>query len=273
MESKRLGKLLCVIGTALIAAAIGATLVQAEAPAPQYRQFAGCPSPKTENPEISSCIRVFIPSGYLRLGKKELPISSPVAFSGGINSSGGGFSTGSRGGLTSVKQLVPGGLDLAGLSAFSSKANPQLSMMMELAGHTSFESLDELRLPVKIHLFSPVLTDSCYIGSNANPLQLRLVTGTTSPPPPVRPITGQPLTDVNFDPVTEIITATGGMFVDNAFAIPSATGCVLRPFSTGLSINGNGVINSAMGLAARPGASELRLNFGFELVEASLVYP
>jgi hypothetical protein len=269
MESKRLGKLLGIFMTALTAIAIGAPFARAEAPAPKYRQFAGCPSLKTENPETSTCLRLFIPGGRLRLGKKEVPLSNPLSFGGGINSSAEGLSYSPLGGLLPVKELVPGGLNLAGLSI---KLNTPLSMVIELAGSVELLSFEGMRLPVKIHLLNSALSDGCYIGSNADPINLDLITGTTSPSPPTKPITGKsPI--YTFDPAAEILTGTGGIYVGNSFAVPGATGCVLKPFGSGFSINGNGAINSTMGLPARAGASETRLNYNLEVVETALVYP
>src|SRR2546430_1397231 len=47
-------------------------------------------------------------------------------------------------------------------------------------------------LPLKVKLDNPLLATACYIGSNTEPVVLNLTTGTTSPPPPNKPISGAP---------------------------------------------------------------------------------
>ena len=48
-----------------------------------------------------------------------------------------------------------------------------------------------VRLPIRVHLKNPLLGNSCYIGSESNPIELELTTGTTSPLPPNKPIEGE----------------------------------------------------------------------------------
>ncbi len=273
MESKRLGKLLRIFGAALIAIAIGVPLVQAEAPSPNYRQFTGCPSPKSENPEISSCLRIVLTGGHIRLGKKDIPLVNPTSASGGLGENLGTFSFNPRGGLLPVKEPVSLASSLTGLNALflAQKVDPRLFAVSELAGAMTFNDFTDLQIPLKIHLINGALGTSCYVGSNAHPLKLSLTTGTTTPPPPAKPLTGK--NPEGGSPGEEILRASGGTFVANSFAVPGAEGCGLKSGTGVPAIKVNGLINETIGLPAPAGASEMVQNFDLELVDADLVYP
>jgi hypothetical protein len=86
-----------------------------------------------------------------------------------------------------------------------------------------------LSLPVRVHLENPLLGRGCYIGSSTNPIVFNLTVGTTSPPPPNKPITGK-FGSISAKDEFEFIEVTGHTQVDNAFSAPEATGCG-GPFS------------------------------------------
>jgi hypothetical protein len=274
MDSRRLGKLLCALGATLTALAMGAPLAQAEAPALKYRQFAGCPSPKTENQEISTCLRIVFGSGHLRLGKKEIPLGASTPVVGGANEFLENFSFNPIGGLLPVKQVIPLDSGPTGFSSLlsSAKADPRLYAVSEFAGPVDIKSLSNIQVPLKLHLFNSALGNGCYIGSNAHPINLRPTSGTTTPPPPIKPLTGKE-PGFHFDFQTEILIGIGGTLVANAFAVPAAEGCALRLGTGASAINVNGLINEMLGLPARAGASEMVEDFGIEVVESPLVYP
>jgi hypothetical protein len=78
-------------------------------------------------------------------------------------------------------------------------------------------------LPIKAKLDNLLLGPSCYIGSDSEPISLNLTTGTTNPPPPNTPITGDPgITHLNFYGHLEQSHVS---LVDNAFSSPGANGC------------------------------------------------
>jgi hypothetical protein len=85
------------------------------------------------------------------------------------------------------------------------------------------------KLPLKFHLLNVFLGPDCYVGSSAAPILLEPTTGTTAPPSPNKPITGSAGTaNLNSDPNgygTLVVGFTGASLVDNAFAVPSASGC------------------------------------------------
>jgi hypothetical protein len=274
MMSRSIVRTLAVVSAVLIAAATAVPVAQAETPATGYTQFAGCPSPKSENPIISSCVRGAITGGHIRLGKKDVPISIPIGLSGGVDENLGNFAVSPKGGLELVKEPVPGGLigstKLDWLANVLNLTQLKLYAVSEAAGIPSL-GITEMRLPIRVHLINPVLGDNCYVGSFANPIVLNLTTGTTSPPPPNTPITGKlPTLTSN---ALEIISFSGATFVDNSFAAPGASGCVLSLFHGALKINIDNLLNSKSGLPAPAGTNEASFDTNLELVDADLVYP
>jgi hypothetical protein len=259
---------------ALAAIALLAPVAQAETPATGYEQFDGCPSPKSENAAITTCVRSVVTGGHFKMGNKEVPITNPITLSGGIESNSEGFDYTSKGGLSEAKQPVPGGLiGLTGLDWLINVLNVEqlkLYAVTELAGTPKITSVEKVGLPIKVHLINPVLGNKCYVGSNTTPINLHLITGTTAPPSPNKPITGNPPKYV-FNPSSEILTGTGGTFVDNSFAAPGASGCMLNLGL--LSINIDSVIDLASGLPSAAGTNETVQNYDIEIVETELVYP
>ena len=114
--------------------------------------------------------------------------------------------------LSKTPQPVPGGL--LGITApawwpqflkdlFNETINngfTGVTATVELAGtgvgvkvnfaNALFASGTAFSIPVKVKLSNPFLGSSCYIGWNSNPMTLNLTTGTTAPPPPNNPISG-----------------------------------------------------------------------------------
>lgn len=248
-----------------------APLAQAATPAPGYTQFTGCPSP-AENAEVEACLHSVIKSGHVKIGSKDVPIANPISLNGGLLP-GGAITANAKGGLSPVKQAVPGGvIGLTGLDwlvNFLGVDALKLFAVTELAGQPVLGTT--LSLPIKVHLVNPVLGNNCYIGSNANPIKLNLTVETTNPPPPNKPITGKS-PEFGFDPATEIISQRNGTFVDNAFGAPGASGCVLNLLGF-LPINLNGLVNAQSGLPAAAGTNETIQNFDNELAAPGTVYP
>jgi hypothetical protein len=155
--------------------------------------------------------------------------------------------------LSKTPQNVPGGLiGMVNCSAIKtsslrelceaiekSKANA-VTATTELAAPASSIGLSEaalfepvlsevfgipaLQLPVKVKLNNPLLGEKCYIGSEAEPIVLKLITGTTNPPKPNEPITGAPGTPESNEEGT-ILTINHNKLVDNSFAAPEVNGC------------------------------------------------
>lgn len=275
-QSKTIGRLLTVLGAAIAALALLAAGASAAEPAEGYEQFAGCPT-KAENEETSTCIRSDITGGHLNMGNKEVPITEPLTVVGGTNGVFENFDYNSEGGLIANPQKVPGGvvgltgltwlLELFGSEALTLYATP------ELAGTPTDFAFSSVTFPLKFHLTNPagLLGNTCYVGSDGEPITLELITGTTEPPPPNEPITGvEPKTVI--DPFKGIIKLEDGTYVDNAFAVPGANGCKLVLFGF-IPISINGLVNSASGLPAAAGTNEAVQEFDLEFVAREKVYP
>jgi len=269
MRSKTLG----IMAAALLAVALFAASAQAATPKPGYTQFAGCPSLE-ENPNTGFCVRTTITGGHFQMGSKDVPITNPMVLSGGIDVNNGNFIYNSKGGLTGGKQKVPGGVvGLTGLTWLLEILGSEaltLYAQTELAG-TAKELLSEPNyLPIKVRLINSVLGNNCYVGSNSNPILLKLITKTTSPPPPNMPITGKE-PEQSVDEALSIFHFNNGEYVDNSFSAPGASGCVLTLFGF-IPISINGLVNAQSGLPAPAGTNETRQKFNAEATPVFLVY-
>jgi hypothetical protein len=274
MKSGRHARLVALVVGAFAAMAMFSPAAQAVELNPGYTQFAGCPDPFNGSPNIVTCVRSDITGGNFKMGNKNVPIANPIALTGGVENELKNFSYNSEGGLQKVKQPVPGGLiGLTGLDWLINFLNVEqlkLYAVTELAGTPTFIDLNNAVLPIKAHLVNPVLGPNCYVGSNGNPITLNLTTGTTEPPPPNEPITGQTPTP-SVDPVLEIFHAKNGIFVDNSFAAPGASGCVLTLFGF-LPVSLDAAVNLASGLPSAAGKNETKQNFDIQLVNSEFPY-
>jgi hypothetical protein len=81
-------------------------------------------------------------------------------------------------------------------------------------------------LPTRIHLKNTLLGESCYIGSEASPITLKLTTGATSPKLPNKSINGflGKLETIE-EGEQEFLRISKNSLVDNAFSAPKAEGC------------------------------------------------
>ena len=241
--------------SSLLAVAVAAFLVSATAAtaatAPGYEEFDGCPS-KTVNSDITLCMVTKVTGGHLQMGSKDAPIVDPLTLSQSVNPAGEVFVGSFDGG----RQPVPGGLvGLTGLNWLVNLFPANLLKVYaetELAG-TPGNPQDPVPFPIKVKLESPLLSNSCYIGSNSNPIALRLTRNTTNPPPPNQPISGTGGTFF-FDPnLPDVVRTLDARLVDNAFAAPRARGCTLLVPGLGLI---DPLINLQSGLPSPAGTNE-----------------
>lgn len=264
-------RLRLIVALAVMSAAAAVHVPPAFATAPGFEQFAGCPT-HAENPAIEVCTHAVINGGYFEMGNKNVPIKKQMTLSGGFKGDLSGFAANSKGGLTPVKQLVPGGvIGLTGLDwlvNFLSIEALQLYAVTELVGPPTLgETID---LPIRVHLINPVLGNKCYVGSTAVPIQLHLTENATSPPPPNSPISGVPFEFKGDE--SGILTLNNGTIVDNSFAAPGASGCVLTLFGF-IPISINGLVNTASGLPAPAGTNATSQDMDMQLAPSELVYP
>jgi hypothetical protein len=273
IQSKTLARLLTLSGLAILVVALFAPLAQAkEEPQPGFTQFRGCPRP--EEKVMTFCVRSDVLGGHLKMGSKDVPIEKPLKLTGGTEADFSGFTANSEGGLSKVQQKVPGGvLGLTGLTwlleFFGSEALT-LYGVTELAGVPSNFTFSTVTLPIKVHLESPsgVIGKNCYVGSVASPIVLNNTTGTTSPPPPNKPITGK---EGEFSEAGEIAFFKGGIYVDNAFSVPGASGCELKLFGF-IPISLNGFVNSQAALPSAAGKNEAEQKINIEIAAQETVY-
>jgi hypothetical protein len=289
MPSNRMKHLATARGRALVIVAVLATMVGAlsvtspafATPKGEFAAFADCPVTTA-----AACIFAKTESGEFIVGKKTVPIVNPQTLQGGINSNEAGeFSfVGAKDGntLSKTSQKVPGGLSglvdctaikgsglleklergtcegifengLTGVNATTELAAPASAIQINplaLLGGVGVA----LQLPVKVHLENPLLGSSCYVGSNAAPVVIPLTTGTTSPPPPNKPISGSP-GELSFTGEGFILNVAKNSLVNNSFAAPATNGCggvfefLIAP-----------IINSSLGVPAAAGHNTAILN-------------
>jgi hypothetical protein len=207
---------------------LGASLLFASSASAAFPNFSDCPRAA---PNFAACLDVQSVSGSLEIKGFTVPLGESLEIRGALSNAdergnvrfipptgtNGFFSRAIRvpGGILGIEFPIPGNTVLA---------------RAELAGPAS--SLDfrfgipvtTISLPVKVKLDNPILGSNCYIGSNSNPARINLTTGTTSPPLPNRPISGS-IGEITS--VEEVLIIRGATSVDNAFAVPGATGCGL----------------------------------------------
>lgn len=100
--------------------------------------------------------------------------------------------------------------------------------------------------PVKLKLSNPLIGSGCQIASDSKPVRLNLITGTTVPPAPNRPISGAQGT-ISFGP--DYLALIGNRNVDNSFSISGANRCGFFP----IGILVDGLVNLKLGLPSASG--------------------
>lgn len=249
------------------------------APKGEFAVFSDCP---LSNPELSGCLVAKTESGEVVLGKKAVPIKNTITLQGGFiehrathTDTFVGAADGNT--LSKTPQPVPGGLaglvncyeiknllvriaceivfenGLTGVSATTELAAPASSIGLNEENLLN-ETGTALSLPVKVKLENPLLGNECYIGSNANPIVINLTTGTTSPPPPNKPISGK-VGKLESNEEGSLLTIRENSLVNNEFAAPGATGC--DGIASGII---DPLINAKIGLPAAAGQNTAILN-------------
>jgi hypothetical protein len=255
-------------------------------PTGEYKQFDDCP---LSNPAVTICLFSESSSGFFTIGKKTVPLKNPVKLQGGLDEilfPTKFYPAEDNNSLPPVAQPVPGGL--LGITAptwwpvflqnlFNETINNGFTGVTATVEATSQTGIEvhpfnllaqtgtALSLPSKIKLSNPFLGNNCYIGSNSSPIVLAFTTGTTSPPPPNKPITGSPGT-VSENASGSIATFSGGKLVNNSFAAPGASGCgglfsfLIDPF-----------VNEIVGVPSAAGHNTAVLEGKIQVAESSAV--
>jgi hypothetical protein len=257
-------------------------------PTGNFKVFKDCP---LGNPATSACVFAQTEAGEFIVGKETVPIKHTITLQGGyhVNEAGEEEFIGAENGetLSKTPQPVPGGLaglvkcneisnfleriacevvfenGVTGVNAITELAAPPTSIGISLL-HLLSEEGTALSLPVKVRLENPFLGSECYIGSNSKPIVLPLTTGTTSPPPPNKPISGSKgELEIIEGPVTVL---KNNKLVNNSFAAPEAQGC------GGLfSFLIDPIVDSKLGIPAAAGHNTAILKGTLKDAAASLV--
>jgi hypothetical protein len=280
------------LGSALLLAMMIPATAANAALTGEYSRFATCPD---ANAAVDGCVYAETTSGNFNLGAKAVPIVKPVILKGGFDSDDGSI----FGNLTFVAptdgvtlskspQPVPGGLTgivapswwpsllrnlfnetinngFTGVTATVELAAPASAVKFN-AGNELFGVGTALAMPVKVKLDNPFLGSNCYIGSNSNPINLNLTTGTTSPPPPNTSISGSP-GELAAIEEGNIIATKNNKLVDNSFAAPGANGCGGILFSWAV----DPFVNSIVGVPAAAGTNTAILAGSTYIADANAV--
>ncbi|MDH6116221.1 hypothetical protein ABH930_007168 [Kitasatospora sp. GAS204A] len=237
----------------LLAAGTPAQAAPTTTPGGPYTGMGDCPvsAPAMTDPGDLQvgCVVSVTNAGSFTIGSTTVPLTSPIKLQFGVywdksapvvtfpdGSTANQYATVAPSGgqlLTAqpAQIAIPGIINfLPGLTSIFAQvelAGPVTEFTPLAAG----ESYPVFKLPVKLHLSNTFFGDDCYIGSDSSPIMLQPTTGTTNPPAPAQPMTGNPGTiAVNNDPNGHnalIAAFTGATLVDNTFSVPGASGCGL----------------------------------------------
>ncbi|HEY3774345.1 MAG TPA: hypothetical protein VGL69_15195 [Solirubrobacteraceae bacterium] len=209
---------------------------------PAWSTFSDCP---TSVANLTDCVYASTTSGSFTIGNTTVTVgSTPIIFQGGIITGASDTFVPAADGntLSQVPLTVPGGLlsltppdlfpqPLQGILEAAINAVNGVTATAELVGNPTFSFENFLTgagptatLPVEIQLSNPFLGNSCFIGSASDPVTLNLTTGKTHPPAGVTALKGRH-GKLGFFDNGNVVAANGDSIVDNAFAVPGATGC------------------------------------------------
>ena len=249
-----------------------------------FEKFQSCP---TEVPILGTCSYNVTSSGEFTINKTKVPINKSIVQQGGAIPTGIEnleASIGAKAGYESFQKValnVPGGLTdiidctkisneflrntckfffehgitelTATLEPVANEKNPVLIDSFNLAE----ESGTAITLPARVHLNNELLGGACYLGSEANPIELHLSTGASGTLHGKR---GEPHTLKEVIPGEEepvrALQLLKNSLVDNTFSVPGAEGC-----GELFGIKGvlDGVVNEKVGLPSKEGNNKANL--------------
>jgi hypothetical protein len=249
-----------------------------------FKVFNDCP---TTTPGVELCTWAKTTSGEFSLGSTKVPITSPIILQGGGIPTGNPenereyFLVPAKDGnsLSKTELNVPGGLSglvncteikgnglweviergsckaifengLTGVTEVTelaaSATNPPILDLVALSTETG----TAIVLPSKAHLKNPLLGESCYVGSEAHPLQLHLTTGKSGT---LKGKRGKVENKEEFEQL--LLRISENTLVDNTYTAPVAEGC-----GGFFSFLIDPIINSKLGLPSKAGANKALLN-------------
>jgi hypothetical protein len=223
-----------------------------------FKIFNQCP---TEIPIVTLCSVDKTTSGEVKLGNTGVPIHATITQQGGFAPIGESevefFGLPAKNGesLSKTPQNVPGGLlDFINCDSIEGSGPietyfrneckkyfehgiTEVTATTELVAnesnpvifneeHLSAEEGTAITLPIRVHLKNSLLGNSCYIGSEAEPIELHLTTGATKPAKGVTPLHGKKGKAETLNEKGLLsLRLTENSQVDNTFAAPKAHEC------------------------------------------------
>lgn len=242
----------------LAASAVGAAPVAAREPTGDFAPFAQCPR-FTAGVEV--CIYDTVLGGEMVLGRLAVPLQTPLTLQGGLSRDESvtpakeaffGALNGETLGRT--PEPIPGGLLGRPLQATLELLESPNEILVSKENFENREGAT-FSLRTRIHLESSLLGHKCYIGSQSEPLTLNLTTGVTAPNAPNVPISGK-IGIITAKDEFNFGEASNSVLVDNAFAVPAATGCGHGRSSPLV----DGLIDALIGLPSPDGHNTLILD-------------
>jgi hypothetical protein len=277
--ASRIAPLVAVLVVAVAALGFAAPALAGK-PTGEFANFAQCP---LSNPSVNFCVFAQTTSGEFKIGSTTVSLTKTTTLQGGIieNESTGAetFVNAANGEtLSKTPQTVPGGLLKimapsffpeplkAIFNEFINKGITGVTATTELVATPSLNRANlleakgiALTLPVRVHLENGFLGNGCFIGSKAHPVVVEFTTGTTSPPPPNKAITGS-VGEISFNSEFTLVVIKKNSLVNNSFAAPEAEGCgsqILFGLFTGLI---DKAVDSQLGLPSAAGNNTAILN-------------
>ncbi|MFA1550692.1 hypothetical protein [Actinomadura chokoriensis] len=231
-----------VLGAALLTFGLASSASAANPdPIPASFSFSDCPTlPAGASPDYSQCWVAVVTSGTFKVGNFDQKIEEPIRITWATTFNLDTFETQNVfGGINAPKMLVQPGL-------FGDPLLSAVYAKVEYAGAFEMPVSDnfEINIGLKIKLVNPLLGSNCYVGSNSNPIRVALTTGTTSPPAPNTPITGEGVSIARPDSSPPVLQAK---HVGNSFAVPGAKGCLFGGGVADWLVNQVGGFPSAAG--------------------------
>jgi hypothetical protein len=287
-----LGAKRLLVGFAVSLAALAlAAPAMATKPTGDFINFGDCP---TKVSGVNFCVFGQSSSGEFKIKSTTVPITKTITLQGGIieNLETGAetFVNATDGNtLSKTPETVPGGLlkiiapeffpePLKKIfNEFINKGITGVSAVAELVGTPTINRSKLFSgegagfvLPVRVKLENEFLGSKCFVGSKAHPVNIELTTGTTSPPLPNLPITGE-LGEIEFKDEVTLLILRKNSLVNNSFAAPEAEGCgsqILFGLFTGII---DGAVDLQLGLPSAAGNNTAILNGTLENAIASAV--
>jgi hypothetical protein len=212
-------------------------------PTGEFARFKECP---LDRATITDCVYSVTDKGSFKLGAKTVPIVNPLILQGGfegIRQEVEFFNAENGETLSETAQPIPGGLSGVApppwwpqfmkdwFEARIEEGASAVNATVELTGPSEGKSDADLStenllysegtaigLPVAFHLENPILGADCYIGSEAEPVQIDL---TSTKDGDLKGSPGQ----MDFNKAFTLATDTTARLVNNSFEVPKAKGC------------------------------------------------